>query len=146
MELLKWLSITDRYTKMQLDRKLTPLGLNSSQYIYILRICRDPGMTQDQLLSLFYIHPSNITRSLTQLEKLGFIKRESHKKDKRTYCLYPTDKALEANRQIIAILGDWHASLLQGFTDQEKELLATLLHRAGENAIAQLRQEIEQEN
>ena len=31
METIKWLSIADRHTKMYLDKKLEPLGLNSSQ-------------------------------------------------------------------------------------------------------------------
>ena len=33
METIKWLSIADRHTKMYLDKKLEPLGLNSSQHM-----------------------------------------------------------------------------------------------------------------
>ena len=61
---IRWLSVADRYTKMHLDRHLAKLGLNSSQYMYVIRVCQDPGMTQDQFLASFNIHPSNITRAL----------------------------------------------------------------------------------
>lgn len=146
MEILKWLSITDRYTKIHLDRRLAPLGLNSSQHIYLLRICMEPGITQDRLFNLFYIHPSNITRSLAYLEKTDFLRKEPHKKDKRTCSLYPTEKALIANEQILSIIDDWYDSLLQNFSSEEKELLTSLLNRAGENAIDALSRETEFES
>lgn len=143
MELLKWLSITDRYTKMYLDRQLAPLGLNSSQHMYITKICSEPGITQDRFVTLFYVHPSNITRSIAYLEKTGFIRKEPLQKDKRTSCLYPTDKALEANKHIIHILENWHEILLQDFTEEERELLSSFLKQTGQKAIWETTQEIE---
>ena len=146
MEFLKWLSITDRYTKIHLDRQLAPLGLNSSQHMYIMKICNEPGITQDRFVTLFYIHPSNITRSLAYLEKTGFIKKEPLKKDKRTCCLYPTDKAHEANKQILHIQKTWYEKLLQDFSVEERELFFSFLNKAGEKAILEVTEEIELEN
>lgn len=145
MEFFKWLSITDRYTKMHLDRQLAPLGLNSSQHMYIIRICNEPGITQDQFISFFYIHPSNVTRSIAHLEKTGFIKKEPHFKDKRTYCLYPTEKAIKANKQILSILDNWYETLLQDFSEEEKACFYSFLNKAGQKAITELTQEIELE-
>ncbi len=143
MELLKWLSITDRYTKIHLDRQLAPLGLNSSQHMYITKICNEPGITQDRFVTLFYVHPSNITRSIAYLEKTGFIRKEPLKKDKRTYCLYPTDKAIAANKHILHILTTWYETLLQDFTEEERELFFSFLNRAGQKAIWETTEEIE---
>ena len=39
MKLLKWLSVADRFTKAYLDQRLEPLGINSSQHMYLLKIC-----------------------------------------------------------------------------------------------------------
>lgn len=142
MELLKWLSITDRYTKMHLDRQLAPLGLNSSQHMYITQICNEPGITQDRFVTLFYIHPSNITRSIAYLEKTGFIRKEPLLKDKRTYCLYPTDKALEAHTHILHILESWYETLLQDFTQEERALFFSFMNKAGQRAIRETTQEI----
>ncbi len=101
MEVIKWLSVTERHTKMYLDRQLEPLGLNSSQHMYITRVCENPGMTQDRFITLFYINPSNITRSLAYLEREGFIREENNKKDKRTCCLYPTQKGEMVYHEIV---------------------------------------------
>ena len=79
MKLIKWISVTDRYNKIHLDRMFAPFGLNSSQHMYVLRICEVPGITQDQFNSLFYINPSNITRSVAALEKMGYLEPVPHR-------------------------------------------------------------------
>ena len=38
MKLLKWLSVADRFAKSYLDDQLAPLGINSSQHMYLLKI------------------------------------------------------------------------------------------------------------
>ena len=90
MPMIKWLSVTDRFTKMYLDRQFIPLGINSSQHMYILKICQSPGITQDQFISSFHLNPSNITRSILTLEKKGFLIRKTNPTDKSTGMLYPT--------------------------------------------------------
>ena len=64
MKLLKWISVADRFTKVYLDNQFAPLGINSSQHMYLLKICENPGILQDSLLESFYVHPSNVVRSV----------------------------------------------------------------------------------
>lgn len=146
MNLIKWISVTDRYTKMYLDRLLEPLGLNSSQHMYIVRICQNPGITQDQFFKLFYIHPSNITRALTFLEKEGFLEKKTNPKDKRTCRLYPTEKAETACAQIKQICMDWNNRVLKGFREEEKQLFLDFLERAGKQAVFEVSNDWEKEN
>ena len=63
----KWIAIANRYTQMYLNRQLEPYGLNASQYMFLLHICRRPGITQDKLPDLIHINKSNVTRALAQL-------------------------------------------------------------------------------
>ena len=90
-EVLRWLAVADRYKRMYLDKQLAPLGINSSQHMYVLKVCAEPGITQDQFLQSFYVHPSNVTRAVAALEKGGFLRREACEEDKRKWRLYPTD-------------------------------------------------------
>ena len=53
MQLLKWLSVTDRFYKIYLDKQLAPYGINNSQYMFLIKICRSPGILQDSLLNIF---------------------------------------------------------------------------------------------
>ena len=74
MKLLKWISVADRLTKSYLDNQFAALGINSSQHMYLLKICRNPGILQDSLIQSFYIHPSNIIRMISSLENRFFLK------------------------------------------------------------------------
>ena len=75
MKSLKWLSVADRFTKSYMDERLAHLGINSSQHMYLLKICENPGILQDSLLESFYVHPSNVVRTVLALEKKGFLTR-----------------------------------------------------------------------
>lgn len=135
MSILKWFSITDRHIKKYLDLHLAPYGINSSQHLYILKICDQPGITQERLIEDYYIHPSNVTRALNTLEEKGYVRRESCEEDKRKWKLYPMDKAWDLQKEIIRVKKEAEAELLKGFTAQEQKDFSELLKKAGKNAI-----------
>lgn len=143
MQLLKWLTITDRYSRMYLDRELMKLKLNSGQYFYVLKICEEPGVTQDQLLSLVHVNASNVTRALAYLEKTEFIERKQNHKDRRTYHLYPTQKAKECYDEIQAIKKQWEDNFLDILTSKEQQQLEVLLKKLGHHAVAFMKEEKE---
>lgn len=91
-ELIKWISIADRYLKIQLDRLLKPYQLSSSSYYYLLRLEERPGITQEGLIDLMYLNRSNVTRSINQLVDLGIVRKEVVKSDRRVSKLYLTDR------------------------------------------------------
>lgn len=134
--ILKWLSIADRQLKMYLDRLLAPIGINSSQYMYITVICRNPGISQEQFTEMTYLNPSNITRALHTLIRAGFFTKVTSSEDKRKNCLYPTKKAYEANEQIKNILRSADQLLLEDISPDEAELLLKVLKRTSDRAKA----------
>lgn len=137
MKLLKWLSVADRFTKTYLDSWFAPLGINSSQHMYLLKVCSEPGILQDSMLDIFYVHPSNIIRMLSALEKNGFLVREPYEKDKRTYRLYPTDKAKNICEQVQIICQDAEQMLMEGISEQEQDDFARILLQAGKRMAQQ---------
>lgn len=145
MQLLKWLSITDRFYKIYLDKQLAPFGINSSQYMFLIKICHSPGILQDSLMDLFYIHPSNIVRAIAALEKQGMLTRSPHDEDKRTSRLYPTDRALSVVDQVQKVCEETESLLLQGISDTDREFFMDLLVQAGKNITAELHIERKEE-
>ena len=138
MKLLKWLSVTDRFYKIYLDKQLAPYGINNSQYMFLIKICRSPGILQDSLLNMFYVHPSNIVRTVATLEKQGMITRSPNDKDKRTCKLYPTERALSIIDEIQMICEKTEALLLQGMSESEQNLFMDFLIQAGRNITSEL--------
>ncbi len=84
-------------------------------------------------MDIFYIHPSNIVRTVAVLEKQGMITRSPNNKDKRTWKLYPTDRALAVLEEFRTVCERTESLLLQGIDETEKELFIDLLMRAGKN-------------
>lgn len=71
--------------------------------MFLIKICHSPGILQDSLMDMFYVHPSNIVRTLAALEMQGMITRSPHDKDKRTCKLYPTERALSIIDEVQAV-------------------------------------------
>lgn len=138
MRLLKWLSVADRFTKMYLDSQLAPLGINSSQHMYLLKVCNQPGILQDSFLNSFYVHPSNIVRMITALEKKGFLTRVPCEDDKRTWRLYPTQKALDIVDQIYAVCNQTETLLTAQLSEKEQETFKNLLFQVGKQITGEL--------
>lgn len=89
-------------------------------------------------MNMFYVHPSNIVRTIAALEKQGMITRSPNDKDKRIWKLYPTDHALSVVEEIKTICEKTESLLLRGITESEKEISTELLIKAGENITAEL--------
>lgn len=145
MKILKWLSVADRFYKIYLDKQLASFGISSSQYMFLIKICHSPGILQDSLMNMFYVHPSNIVRTIAALEKQGMITRSPNDQDKRTWKLYPTDHALSVFEEIQAVCEKTEELLLQGFDEKEKNLFTDLLMKAGKNITAELHIERKEE-
>lgn len=128
-DILKWLSIANRYTRIALDRRLQPYRLNASMYYYILRLHEQPRMTQDQLISLTYLNPSNVTRAVNQLVNLGYVRKRQSKSDKRVYELSLTRRGEQLYPEIV--------KLRQSVAD---ELLADIPVTQHDELVAQIRQ------
>lgn len=109
--------------------RFAPMGLKACHASYLLEICADPGISQDRLAGRICINKSNVARQAAFLEEAGFITRVPCQNDKRVMRLYPTDQALAMLPQISQIMSEWEDCLTQGLTEDEKEILATLLAR-----------------
>ncbi len=145
MKILKWLSVADRFYKIYLDKQLAPFGINSSQYMFLIKICDFPGISQDLLMDMFYVHPSNIVRTIAALEKQGMITRSPNDQDKRTWKLYPTDCALAIFEEIRTVCQNTETLLLQGLSEEEKSHFIEMLMQAGKNITAELHIERKEE-
>lgn len=127
---------------MYLAKALAPYGINTSQYLFILVLCKEPGITQDKLPERIGINKSNVTRTLAQLEKAGFIQRRENPQDKRTTTVHPTSRAYEAYPHIMRIVQQWDASVTEIFAENEKLTLQALLERMAASAKAITKTEI----
>lgn len=111
--ILKWLSIAARVTNTELTKRLKPLGLKSSQYFYILKIKDNPGITQDQLMEVDFLNPSNVTRALNQLEQARLVIKERDPNDRRRFVMSLTTAGEQLYPEIQQIVHDMENTLAE---------------------------------
>ena len=109
--------------------KFEPLGLKACHGKYLKVICDNPGICQEQLTAHMCVNKSNIARQVAVLEEAGFVERRTCSKDKRMIRLYPTEKTLSLEHEILDVLNAWQKHLLQDLSEEEQQTLSELLER-----------------
>ena len=106
---------------------LAPMGLKGCHASYLTEICAQPGISQDQLAKRICINKSNVARQAATLEEEGFLIRIPSPTDKRIMELHPTQKTLDLLPEISCVLKRWEGCITGDLTEEELDLLATLL-------------------
>ena len=100
---------------------------------YIRAVCRNAGVTQEEIAMRVGVDKSNVARTLSRLERDGYVERRPNPSDRRSVLVYPTDQAYELLPSIVQVQSDWRAVLTHGMSGEEKEQLAELLERVEDN-------------
>lgn len=127
-QITRKLSILSRCQIMFRSNRLRDSGLLPPHYNYVIPICRNPGLSQEQLARQVYVDKYNVTRHLTRLEEAGYVERRPSDSDKRVMLVYPTQKMLDFLPRVRSCIDDWDTFLFEGLSEAELEQFdATLL-------------------
>lgn len=128
------MNIAARCTQMQRSERLKDLGICGGQVPYLLRLCRCPGITQEELAQALYVNKSTAARAIAHLEKAGYVERRTLEEDRRCMALYPTVQAMEVIPRVREVIRDWNDYLLEELTPDERETLLTLMEKVSRRA------------
>ena len=107
--------------------------LTKGQYLYLVRICENPGIIQEKVAELIKVDRTTAARAVKKLELNGFIEKKEDAYNKKIKRLFPTDKG----EQIYPFIKREHDHsnhvALAGFSEREAETLFHLLQRARKN-------------
>ncbi|GKS82027.1 putative HTH-type transcriptional regulator YybA [Ligilactobacillus pabuli] len=112
------------------------LALAKGQYLYLVRIVEQPGITQTELINLLKVDRSTAARALRKLETQGFITRVLDSANEKNKRLFSTNKGKELYTTIRRENDYSNQTALTNFSSQEAQLLATLLARVEDNISA----------
>lgn len=143
--LMKYINRISRCSTLFRNGKLEHEGLNGYQHVYIRNICREPGISQDNLAKYIYVNKSSVTRQLALLEQNGFITRTPSDKDRRVMRVFPTQKALNILPEIKKLSAEWESAITADLTDNERNLIVSILERIMEKSAEKVNQEIYRE-
>ncbi len=107
--------------------------LTKGQYLYLVRICENPGIIQEKLAEMIKVDRTTASRAIKKLEKNGFIERREDKYNKKIKKIFPTMKGENVYPKIKRENDHSNSVALAGFTEREVEFISHLLQRVRKN-------------
>ncbi|MDF9763420.1 MULTISPECIES: MarR family winged helix-turn-helix transcriptional regulator [Peribacillus] len=107
--------------------------LTKGQYLYLVRICENPGIIQEKLAEMIKVDRTTAARAIKKLEINGFIEKKEDKHNKKIKKLFPTEKGKNVYPFIKRENDYSNIVALAGFSEREVETTFNLLQRVRKN-------------
>jgi DNA-binding MarR family transcriptional regulator len=107
--------------------------LQRGQFIFLTRICEQPGINLMELSQVLKVDKTTTTKAIQKLLEENYVQRIRDVTDKRMWHLYPTDKAIGLYPYIIREENKHIDVCFAGFSPEEQIMAYSLLRRMGEN-------------
>lgn len=133
----KSISILYRKSHIWLNNGCAGYDLTAAQAVVILIVCDFSVLTQDDITKRLSLDKSVIAKTVTKLVKTGFLVRTTNAKDKRTFDIRPTQKALDVYPFIKKEIEHCFQRMTQQMTETERDEFRRLLLLAAETTLLQ---------
>lgn len=107
--------------------------LTKGQYLYLVRICENPGIIQEKLAEMIKVDRTTAARAIKKLEMNGFIEKKDDEHNKKIKRLFPTEKGKHVYPFIKRENDYSNMVALEGFSESEIETIFTLIQRVRKN-------------
>jgi DNA-binding MarR family transcriptional regulator len=107
--------------------------LTKGQYLYLVRICENPGIIQEKLAEMIKVDRTTAARAIQKLDINGFIEKKDDKHNKKIKKLFPTEKGKKIYPFIRRENEYSNMVALAGFSEFEIETIFNLLQRVRKN-------------
>ncbi|NLC18656.1 MAG: MarR family transcriptional regulator [Clostridiales bacterium] len=114
---------------------LDETGVYQAQHRLLMQISRNQNASQKDIADSMGISAATIAVSLKKLEKGGYINKVMDEGDNRFNQITLTDKGKQVVEQSIQIFENTDRKVFDGFTDEEKSILAALLQKLDDNLV-----------
>ncbi|AXX97149.1 MarR family winged helix-turn-helix transcriptional regulator [Profundibacter amoris] len=112
-----------------LYRRIEPLGLAPAQFMTLLVLWDQDGITQQTLRLHLDVEQATMANTLKRMERDGLITRRAHKSDKRARLVYLTDKAREMRDGALSAAKAQNKIALGSLSASERAQLVSLMQR-----------------
>ncbi|MCM1989169.1 MarR family winged helix-turn-helix transcriptional regulator [Oceanirhabdus seepicola] len=120
-----------------IEKKLKEKGLNDlvPSYGNILTVLydNDGKLTMKEIGELIGKDKSTVTVLVNKLSKLGYVKKEKSKEDRRVTYVKTTEKSIEIEEKFNDISKEVYLTAYKDFSVEEKEVLLKLLKKLNNN-------------
>ena len=120
-------NLTTHYNAI-LRQYSSQLSLTAPQAFHLISIPVD-GISMSGLANKLGLDTSTLTRNIQKLEKMGLVRREKDKKDRRIFVAYLTDKGRRRVEKIEESLLDLNFSMMKYIDLDDQENIPEMLEK-----------------
>ncbi len=113
-----------------LQARIKPLGLATAQFMTLLELWEEDGLTQKLLVERLDVEQATMANTLTRMERDGLIRRKQHPTDGRAQLVFLTKRARSLEEPAKAAAAAQNALALADFSTQEMRRFLDLLTKA----------------
>ena len=125
-----------RLFAQRLHERIRPLGLAPAQFMTLLALWEQDGLTQRDLFERLDVEQATMANTLARMERDGLIERRAHSKDARAKTIHLTQRARELRDPAQAAARDVNAMALGHLDDHELDLFVSTMRNAVERLKA----------
>jgi len=116
------------------DVKFKELNLQRGQFVFLTRVCENPGFNQIDLSNILKVDKTTTTKVIQKLIEEGYVTKERDKVDKRMWRLFPTEKAQNIYPIIIGEENRNIRECFTNFTEHQKKVVYELVKKMRMNS------------
>ncbi len=132
---LNLLHVISRLLRVLTDKRAREHGMTRTQWVLLMWVAREPGITQQAIASLLEVEPISVGRLVDRLEARGFIERRRDPADRRIWRLHNLPAATPVLEIIGSIRDELNTSLFSTLTKEQVEALVDTLRAIKANLL-----------
>jgi len=128
-----------RRMRTRADQRARKHGMTRAQWVILIWLERQPGLSQNELAALVEVEPITVGRLVDRLEAHGFVERRADPKDRRVWRLQLTPAAASVLREIDDYRVELHQLITAGLDKAALQVMTEGLLKMKANLAAELR-------
>lgn len=121
------------------DRRAGLHGMTRAQWVMLIWLERQPGLSQKELAELIEVEPITVARIVDRLEARGMVERRADPADRRIWRLHLCPPSRPILNEMCHERADIYALATAGLAEDEIKAVTTALCRIKSNVAAELR-------
>lgn len=117
----------------RLAAAIRPLGLAPAQFMTLLELWEEDGLTQAELVARLAVEQATMAGTVARMERDGLIERRPHPVDRRAQTLHLTARARALRGPATAAAAEVNARALAGLEARDGQVLLDLITRMASN-------------
>jgi len=112
-----------------LQQRIKPLGLAPAQFMTLLELWNEDGITQKELVSRLDVEQATMANTITRMVRDGLIERRTHPDDGRAQSLHLTQKAKAVEHDAVTAAKGVNQAAFRTLSDEEQKQFKELMRK-----------------